>query len=214
MLAASFFSLIIPGMEHAQKTGSSVLSSSVIVIGSMLLGSAFVGQIKRLLPPLQNFGLSALPDVPDALHRRIWLFVGVVTLHNFPEGLAVGVSFGTGDEKAGWATALGIGLQNIPEGLAVGVALMSIGYSRIKSSFGAFLSGLVEPIGGAIGATVVAMASGLLPGALGFAAGAMLYVVASELIPQTHGNQERAGPATTGLMAGLAMMMFLDVVFR
>ena len=211
MLAASFFSLIIPGIDHARETGSSSAAAAGIVILSMLVGSFFVGQLNRMVPSLESLGLSAPDHVPEAVHRRIWLFVAAVTLHNLPEGLAVGVSFGTGDLKAGAATALGIGLQNIPEGLAVGVALMSIGISRGKAVLGALASGLVEPVGGLAGAGTVALVSGTLPIALGFAAGAMIYVVSAELIPHTHRREGGTGEATAGLMIGLAAMMFLDV---
>ncbi len=210
MLAASFFSLIIPGIEQAQSTGLSRSAAAAIVIAAMLIGGAFVGLINRMVPPLDGIGLSPNDGVSGSTHRRIWLFVAAITLHNFPEGLAVGVSFGTGDFKAGYATALGIGLQNIPEGLTVAAALMAIGYGRARAVLAALASGLVEPVGGLIGVATVTAVASLLPWALGFAAGAMIYVVSSEIIPHTHRNG-RGGIATTGLMIGLAAMMFLDI---
>jgi ZIP family zinc transporter len=180
------------------------------VIAAMLTGAAFVGLINRLVPALDGIGLPPNKGVSAATHRRICLFVAAITLHNFPEGLAVGVSFGTGDFGAGYATALGIGLQNIPEGLTVAAALMTIGYARGHSVVAALGSGLVEPVGGFIGVATVAAVAGLLPWALGFAAGAMIYVVSSEIIPHAHRDDEH-GIATTGLMIGLAAMMFLDI---
>jgi ZIP family zinc transporter len=210
MLAASFFSLIIPALEQAQSTGFGRTASAGIVIAAVLIGGAFVGLLNRLVPDLERIGLAAREGVGNDAHRRIWLFVAAITLHNFPEGLAVGVSFGTGDFKAGAATALGIGLQNIPEGLAVAVALMTIGHGRARAVLAALASGLVEPVGGLIGAATVAAVSSLLPWALGFAAGAMIYVVASEIIPHTHRGRS-GGIATAGLMIGLAAMMFLDI---
>lgn len=210
MLAASFFSLIIPGIEQAQSSGLGRSASAAIVIAAMLIGAAFVGLINRSVPALGGIGLAPKEGVSEATHRRIWLFVAAITLHNFPEGLAVGVSFGTGDLKAGYATALGIGLQNIPEGLTVAAALMSIGYSRSRAILGALASGLVEPVGGLIGVATVAAVASLLPWALGFAAGAMIYVVASEIIPNTH-RKDGDSIATAGLMIGLAAMMFLDI---
>jgi ZIP family zinc transporter len=210
MLAASFFSLIIPGIEQGQSAGLGRTGAAAIVIAAVLIGGAFVGLVNRSVPALGGIGFSPKEGVSEVAHRRIWLFVAAITLHNFPEGLAVGVSFGTGDFTAGYATALGIGLQNIPEGLAVAAALMTIGYSRGRAVLGALASGLVEPIGGFIGVATVAAVASLLPWALGFAAGAMIYVVSSEIIPHTHRNGG-GGIATAGLMIGLAAMMFLDI---
>jgi ZIP family zinc transporter len=212
MLAASFFSLIIPGIEHAEENGMSRTAAASIVIAAMLIGAFLIGQLNRVAPSLDRIGLGPAQGIDARQNRRIWLFVAAITLHNFPEGLAVGVSFGTGDIKAGTATALGIGLQNIPEGLAVGVSLLSIGLSRGTAVLGALASGLVEPVAGLLGVVTVAAVSGLLPLALGFAAGAMIYVVAAEIIPHTHRTEPATGEATTGFMIGLALMMFLDVV--
>lgn len=212
MLAASFFSLIIPGIAHAEESGLSKVWAAAIVIGAMLIGALFIGQMNRIAPSLDRMGLGPVEGVDARHNRRIWLFVAAITLHNFPEGLAVGVSYGTGDLTAGFATAMGIGLQNIPEGLAVGVSLLSIGLTRQMAVLGALASGLVEPVAGFIGVATVAAMSGLLPWALGFAAGAMIYVVAAEIIPHTHRTEPKSGDATVGLMIGLAVMMFLDVV--
>ncbi|HEX8624355.1 MAG TPA: ZIP family metal transporter [Allosphingosinicella sp.] len=212
MLAASFFSLIIPGIAQAQSTGLGRSAAAAVVIAAMLVGGAVVGLLNRSVPALGGIGLAPREGVGEAAHRRIWLFVAAITLHNFPEGLAVGVSFGTGDLKAGYATALGIGLQNVPEGLAVAAALMTIGYGRGRAVLAALASGLVEPVGGLIGVATVAAVAGLLPWALGFAAGAMIWVVSSEIIPYAH-RKGGGGIATAGLMIGLAAMMFLDIGF-
>lgn len=210
MLAASFFSLIIPGIEQAQAQGAGKAQAAAVIVAAVLLGALTIAWINRHVPPLDRIGLGP-GGIAEASFRRVWLFVAAITLHNFPEGLAVGVSFGTGDFAAGTATALGIGLQNIPEGLAVAAALTTIGYSARTGVLAALASGLVEPVAGLFGVTVVALAAPLLPWGLGFAAGAMIYVVASEIIPQTHAHIERRGRANFGLMIGLAAMMFLDV---
>lgn len=211
MLAASFFSLIIPGIEQAEAQGAGHVAAAAVVIAAILLGAMTVGQLNRFVPPLDKIGLGPV-GIADAMsHRRIWLFVAAITLHNLPEGLAVGVSFGTGDIAAGTTTALGIGLQNMPEGLAVAAALATLGCSRRTSVLGALVSGLVEPVGGLVGVTLVSLSSALLPWGLGFAAGAMIYVVASEIIPQTQRKIEFRGRSSAGLMVGLAAMMFLDV---
>lgn len=209
MLAASFFSLIIPGIEQAHRLGAGKFAASATVAAAVLLGAAALAQLNHLVPPLDKLGLG--PDgIANARFRRVWLFVAAITLHNFPEGLAVGVSFGGGDRGAGTATAFGIGIQNIPEGLAVAGALASIGYSRRSAVLAALASGLVEPVAGFFGVALVAIAQPLLPWGLGFAAGAMIYIVASEIIPETHARIVGGGKATTGLMIGLAAMMFLD----
>nr|WP_249330717.1 ZIP family metal transporter [Cobetia sp. MC34] len=142
--------------------------------------------------------------------RRIWLFIIAITIHNLPEGLAVGVAFGAGGSEGGIPLAIGIGLQNAPEGLAVAVSLLGVGYSRWRSWTIAALTGLVEPLGGLLGAGVISMSQALLPWGLAFAAGAMLYVISHEIIPETHrsGHQKKA---TLGLSIGLVLMLFLDV---
>jgi ZIP family zinc transporter len=212
MLAASFFSLIIPGIEQAQAMGATRLAASATVVAAVLLGGASLARINAIVPPLDKLGLGP-EGIANARYRRVWLFVAAITLHNFPEGLAVGVSFGGGDYNAGMTTAIGIGLQNMPEGLAVAASLASIGYSRLAAVGAALASGLVEPVAGLLGVTLVSMAQSLLPWGLGFAAGAMIYIVASEIIPDTHARIVGGGKATTGLMIGLASMMFLDTSF-
>lgn len=209
MLAASFFSLIIPGIAEAQAAGSSKAAAAATVIAAVLLGAFTIGALNHLAPSLEVVGLGPR-GIAEASFRRIWLFVAAITLHNLPEGLAVGVSFGGGDIRAGFATALGIGIQNMPEGLAVAVSLATLGYRRRTALLGALLSGLVEPIGGLFGVIVTSLMTALLPWGLGFAAGAMIFVVASEIIPDIH-QRIGSGRGTSGLMIGLAAMMFLDV---
>lgn len=208
MLAASFFSLIIPGIEQAEAQGASRAAASATIVVAILIGGACLAQLNAIVPPLDRLGLG--PEaIADARFRKVWLFVAAITLHNFPEGLAVGVSFGGGDVGAGIATATGIGLQNMPEGLAVAGSLASLGYSRRAALGAALASGLVEPVAGLFGAALVSIALPLLPWGLGFAAGAMIWVVASEIIPETHARVD-ARTASAGLMVGLVAMLFLD----
>ena len=140
---------------------------------------------------------------------RIWLFVIAITIHNFPEGMSIGVAFGDGT-TSGISVMTGISLQDMPEGLAVAVALIGRGYSRWKSFLVAALTGMVEPIGALIGASAVSVTHEILPLGLTFSAGAMLYIISHEILPETHrnGHQNRA---TTGLLFGLILMMILDV---
>jgi ZIP family zinc transporter len=207
MTSASFLSLILPAMEHARDAGAGTALAGLIVAAGILLGAAAVHLINEYVPH-EHFILGREGGDPAAL-GRIWLFVMAITLHNFPEGMAVGVGYGGGDIAKGNVLALGIGLQNIPEGLAVAVALVANGYSR-RFAFGtATLTGLVEPVGGLIGAGAVALASTLLPWGLAFAAGAMLYIISHEIIPETHRRGfQNAG--TVGFLIGLVAMFYLD----
>ena len=209
MLSASFFSLIIPGIAAAEAQGASNVAAVSIVSVGILAGAGALWLIHRYAPH-EHF--IAGPEGPvTARVRRIWLFVIAITLHNFPEGLAVGVGFGGGDLDNGFALAIGIGLQNLPEGLAVALALLALDYSRVQAFVVASLTGLVEPLGGLVGVSTVTFAAPLLPWGLAFAAGAMIFVISDEIIPETH-RKGMQTHGTAGLMVGLVVMMFLDVV--
>lgn len=212
MLAASFFSLIIPALEAAGDLhGGNKSLASFIVAGAILLGATTLHLVNRYAPH-EHFISGPMSGAERSKLARIWLFVIAISLHNFPEGLAVGVSFGSPDQAAGYATAFGIGLQNVPEGLAVALSLAAVGYSRLFSFLVAVLTGLVEPLGGFIGIGAISISSELLPWGLGFAGGAMIWVVSSEIIPETHRDHQE-GTATYALMLGLAVMMVLDWTF-
>jgi zinc transporter, ZIP family len=209
MLAASFFSLILPGVEAAERGGTGRSAAAAIVAAALLIGAAAIFAMKRYSPPFERMLLNPAEIDPER-SRRIWLFVAAIVLHNLPEGLAVGVSFGGGDIGNGTATAIGIGLQNIPEGLAVALLILSIGHTKRTAFLIALCSGLVEPAMGFVGIAAVSLAGALLPWGMGFAAGAMIYVVTADIIPETHRRGHAEG-ASVGLMAGLALMMFLDI---
>jgi ZIP family zinc transporter len=210
MLAASFLSLIMPGLDSARALYGSITVVAAIGVAGVVLGAVCIAIINELVPH-EHFLLGREGPRLQSL-ERIWLFVLAITIHNLPEGLAVGVGFGGGDIRGGITLATGIGLQNAPEGLAVALALHSCGYSRAYSFIIAGLTGLVEPVAGLIGAYAVSLSQFLLPWGMTFAAGAMIYVISHEIIPETHrhGFQDEA---TIGLTAGLAIMMFLDVAF-
>ena len=208
MLAASFFSLIIPALDAAEPRFDNGAAPAAIVCIAILLGMAAVALMNERLPP-EHFRTGR--EGPDAASlRRVWLFIIAITIHNFPEGLAVGVGFGSGGMEGGLPLAIGIGLQNAPEGLAVAVSLMGEGYAKLRAWGIAALTGMVEPIGGLLGAGIITLSEPLLPWGLAFAAGAMLYVISHEIIPETHrsGHQNKA---TLGLSVGLTLMLFLDV---
>jgi ZIP family zinc transporter len=210
MLAASFFSLIIPGLEAARSIYGAGLGPPAIAVAGVLLGAAFIAVLNDVVPHEHFF--QGREGAPAGTLSRVWLFVLAITIHNLPEGLAVGVGFAGGDFARGLALAIGIGLQNAPEGLAVALALLSCGYKRRYSFMIATLTGLVEPVTGLLGAYAVSLSTHLLPWGMAFAGGAMIYVISHEIIPETHkrGSQNEA---TLGLMVGLTLMMFLDVVF-
>lgn len=208
MLAASFFSLLVPGIEDAtQRYGPGVIPAAIAVVG-VLLGAAMILILDNRLPHEHFVTGREGPEASEL--KRVWLFIIAITLHNLPEGMAVGVGFGSGDMTAGTSLALGIGLQNAPEGLAVAVALLAKGYRRLYSFGVAAFTGAVEPVAGLLAAVAVTYSEVLLPWGMAFAAGAMIYVISHEIIPETH-RKSHQKIATMGLLAGLVLMMFLDV---
>lgn len=208
MLAATSFSLIVPAKEAAIAQGQSQASAALIIVVGMLLGGVFLQLAHRFLPHEHFF--KGQENVRRNNLQRIWLFIAAITIHNFPEGLAVGVNFANNNISDGIPVALGIGLQNIPEGLVVALSLVSEKYSAGYAVWISLLTGLVEPIGGLIGAGVVSVANFVLPWAMAFAAGAMLFVISDEIIPESHRKGlEKEG--TIGVMLGFVVMMFLDI---
>ena len=204
MLAATAFSLLVPGMNY----GNLIWPGKGIYIVSMgmLIGAAFLHYADRQLPHVH---FDSISDVQLSSLKKVWLFIIAITIHNFPEGMSVGVSFGSGEMKNGVVLAIAIALQNIPEGLAVALPLVGLGYNKWKAVGIATLTGLVEPIGGLLGITMVTVFQPILPIAMGFAAGAMLFVISEEIIPETHSNG-RSRYATFALMIGFIIMMVLD----
>lgn len=208
MLAASFFSLLAPGIEAALAGGAGRAGASALVAAGVLAGAGALAAVHRLVPH-EHFGLGR--EGPEAVHvRRIWLFVLAIALHNVPEGMAVGVGFGAGDVTSGVPLAVGIGLQNVPEGLAVAAGLAAIGYAPTRAFALSLGTGVLEAGGALVGAAGAAFAGALLPFALAFAAGAMLFVIASEIIPET-AREESKLRTTFALLAGFVVMMILDV---
>lgn len=208
MLSASYFSLILPALDSGTGTYGGTLAAALVAGAGIALGAGFVGLLNIVLPH-EHFVSGPEGADPGAI-ARIWLFVFAITIHNFPEGMAVGVGFGGGDVANGMSLAIGIGLQNAPEGLAVALALAGQGYARGWAFAVALLTGLIEPVGGLFGVWAVHASTMILPLGLSFAAGAMLFIISHEIIPETHRHGHQAA-ATTGLTAGLILMMLLDV---
>ncbi len=216
MLAASFWSLLNPAIEMAHATWSHQWAWVPVAIG-FLGGAVFLFSLDQWLPHLHlNEPIEKSEGVKTNWNRTV-LLVLAITLHNIPEGLAVGVAFGAvaegipGADLAGAiALTIGIGIQDFPEGLAVSLPLRRFGMSRTKSFLYGQLSGIVEPIAAVAGVALVMIAQSVLPYALAFAAGAMIYVVVEEVIPESQSNGHN-DKATLGLMFGFVIMMALDV---
>lgn len=215
MIAASFWSLLAPAIEMAEQ--ESALPAWLPATAGFLLGGAFLLAADKLLPHLHRGMPTGEAEGIKTSWQRSVLLVLAITLHNIPEGLAVGVAFGAAAAGLSSATlagavalALGIGIQNFPEGMAVSIPLRREGMSRLKSFWYGQLSGTVEPIAGVLGAAAVLLIRPILPYALAFAAGAMIYVVVEELIPESQ-RESHSDVATIGAMLGFAVMMALDV---
>jgi ZIP family zinc transporter len=216
MIAASYWSLLAPAIEMS--AGKDIPAWFPAAAG-FLVGGVFLRGIDRILPHLHlGFPIEEAEGIKTTW-RRSTLLILAITLHNIPEGLAVGIAFGavasgfpSATFPAAVALAIGIGIQNFPEGLAVSMPLRREGMTSLKSFWYGQLSGIVEPIAGVIGAAAVILAQSILPYALGFAAGAMIFVVVEEIIPESQrgGNTDLA---TMGAMMGFTVMMILDVAF-
>lgn len=206
MLAATTFSLVAPGVEAgAARFGRPVLGA-LAVAASALAGAGTILFLHRRSPH-EHFVTG--PDGPASVRlRRTWLFVIAITLHNFPEGLSVGVGFGGGDVANGVELTLAILLQNLPEGFVVALGLLAAGYRPSTSVLVLFGTGFVETVGGLAGAAAVSLSASVLPWSLGFAAGAMLFVVSHEVVPETHRNGHEL-EATFGLLGGFLLMVVL-----
>lgn len=214
MIAASFWSLLNPAIEMSKSMG---LISWMPPLLGFLGGAFFLYITDKILPHVHSLAKETKPEGVKSSMQRSILLVLAITLHNIPEGLAVGVAFGAA--AAGFpeasvmgavALAIGMGIQNFPEGAAVSIPLRREGFSRRKAFMYGQFSGMVEPMAGVLGAAVVMMAMPMLPYALSFAAGAMIYVVVEELIPESQQNKHN-DLATLGAIAGFAVMMLLDV---
>lgn len=209
MLSASYFSLILPGIATGEGLYGSTVAAAFVAAAGIAAGAGAVAALNAVLP--HRHFVSGREGVEAGALPKIWLFVFAITIHNFPEGLAVGVGFGDGDIQNGMSLATGIGLQNAPEGMAVAVALRSQGYGRGYAFAVALLTGLIEPVGGFLGVSAVQLSQHMLPPGMTFAAGAMLYIISHEIVPETHRHGHQAA-ATGGLMIGLILMMLLDVI--
>lgn len=208
MFAATCFSLVQPALDRAvaQVDGRLLAASAVAAI--LLLGALLLHLANELVPH-EHF-LKGRQGGDAKKLKRLWLFVLAITIHNVPEGLAVGVTAGSGDFSIALPVLAGIGFQDIPEGLVVALALLAHGYTRSEAVLVALVTGVVEALGAAVGYGFVQLTQAVLPWTLALSGGMMLYVISHEMIPECHsrGNEKES---TAGLMLGFALMMILDV---
>jgi ZIP family zinc transporter len=209
MLAASAFSLIVPAIDAGEALYGGRLPASLLAAAALGAGVAVMIGVDRTLPhEHRHLGRHGL----DAAWARVWLLVLAMLIHNVPEGMAIGVAFSGEDPAAGIPIATAIAIQDLPEGLVVALALRTIGYPPGAAVAIAAATGLAEPLGAAAASSLTALSPALYPFGLALAAGAMIFVVSHEIIPETHRKGHQL-PATLGVMAGFAVMMVPDNAF-
>jgi ZIP family zinc transporter len=209
MLGATAFSLVTPALQAARAGGAGAIAASTMVGAGIALGALLVIGLGRLVRARMPAGPPDAATAATEGYRRVWLFIAAITLHNLPEGMAIGVAYAGADIERAHSLATGIAIQDVPEGLVVALALRSVGYGRWFSAGLGVLSGLVEPLAAAAGVGVISVSVGLLPLGLAAAAGAMLYVIVHEVIPEAHASGNGFA-ASVALVAGFILMTVLD----
>lgn len=209
MLGATAFSLVVPALQAARASGATPVHASLTIGAGIACGALLIVALGRLVHAQVDAGPPDAASVAAQGYRRVWLFIAAITLHNLPEGLAIGVAYAGADIERAHALATGIAIQDVPEGLVVALALRSVGYGRWFAAGMGVLSGLVEPVAAVAGVALISASAGLLPIGLAAAAGAMLYVIVHEVIPASHGKGNGAW-ASTALVAGFIVMTVLD----
>ena len=204
MLAAAVVGLILPSLESGKH-------AVIITAFGILCGAFFLNLIDKIVPHIHRFVGGEIEAHPDsnAKLNKILLFVLAIAIHNLPEGIAAGVGFGSGDTAQALTVAAGITLQNIPEGMIIIAPMLAVGISKKRTFLIAAATGLVEVIGTFIGYLAVSISAAILPFALSFAGGTMLYVISDEMIPETHSHGNERG-ATYSLLIGFCLMLLLD----
>ena len=205
MLAAAVLGLVIPSIEYGGKYGL------IVTVAGIFTGAVCLNLIDKLVPHLHKLVGKDIEDHNNANLGKVLLFVTAIAIHNLPEGIAAGVGFGSGDTSQALLIAGGIALQNIPEGMVIIAPMLAAGVKPGKTFVCAILTGVIEVIGTFIGYFAVSVASVILPFALAFAGGTMLYVISDEMIPETHAHGSERG-ATYALLAGFCIMLISDVL--
>ena len=207
MLAAAVLGLVLPSLEYGGDWGI------VITIIGIFAGALCLNLIDKLVPHLHKMVGPDMEEHNNANLSKVLLFVTAIAIHNLPEGIAAGVSFGTGDDSQALLIAGGIALQNIPEGMVIIGPMLAAGVTPKKTFLCALATGLIEVVGTLLGYFAVSIASAILPFALAFAGGTMLYVISDEMIPETHAHGSQQG-ATYALLVGFCLMLLSDVLLK
>ena len=210
MLCASILGLVLPSYEYGEKYGVGI--AILLTVGGIFTGAIALNLIDKLVPHLHKLaGADHESHSNNPALSRVLLFVTAIAIHNLPEGIAAGVSFGAGNNAEALVIAGGIALQNIPEGMVIIGPMLASGVSKKRTFFIALLTGLIEVVGTFIGYFAVSIATAILPFALAFAGGTMLYVISDEMIPETHSHGEERG-ATYALLVGFCIMLVSDIL--
>lgn len=204
MLAAAVVGLILPSLEYGDSWGI------IITVAGIFAGAVCLNLVDKLVPHLHKLMGAEIEEHNNANLNKVLLFVFAIAIHNLPEGIAAGVGFGSGDVSQALIIAGGIALQNVPEGMVIIAPMLAAGISKKKTFIAALITGLVEVVGTLIGYFAVSLASAILPFALAFAGGTMLYVISDEMIPETHAHGGERG-ATYALLVGFCLMLVMDV---
>ena len=205
MLSAAVIGLILPSLEYGGRLGI------LITVAGVFAGAVALNLIDKLVPHLHKLAGEDIEDHRDTNLGKVLLFVSAIAIHNLPEGIAAGVGFGSGNPAQALVIAGGIALQNIPEGMVIIGPMLAAGVKPKRTLIIAMMTGLVEVIGTLIGYFAVSVASAILPFALAFAGGTMLYVISDEMIPETHAHGSERG-ATYALLVGFCLMLIVDVL--
>ena len=205
MLAAAVFGLLIPSLEYGGKGGL------LVTIAGVFAGAVCLNLVDKLVPHLHKFVGVGQEEHANASLNKVLLFVMAIAIHNLPEGIAAGVGFGSGNTSQALIIAGGIAVQNIPEGMVMIGPMLSAGISKKRTLLCALATGLVEVVGTLIGYFAVSISAAILPFALAFAGGTMLYVISDEMIPETHAHGSERG-ATYALLVGFCLMLAMDVL--
>ena len=211
MLCAAIVGLILPSIEHGEKHGT--LVSIIIMLLGVFCGAIVINLIDKLVPHLHKMTGVDLEKHPDKTQQlnKVLLFVIAIAIHNLPEGIAAGVGFGTGNDMEAIVIAGGIALQNIPEGMVIIAPMLASGMSHKRTFLIAIITGIVEVVGTLLGYFAVSISNAILPFALAFAGGTMLYVIGDEMIPETHAHGNERG-ATFSLLVGFCLMLIFDIL--
>lgn len=210
MIAASFFSLLVPSMREIMAENANVYEAALGYVAAVFAGVLIVWTLNLLIPHEHN---AMGHHGPHFDVRKAWLFIIAITLHKLPEGLAVGVAYGAEELVNPLSLVVGIAAHNVPEGLTIAISLVAAGYSRLRAASTAFLIGLVQPLGAIVGLCLMGISFNIVPYGMALAGGTLLFVVVNEILPETYGVKE-TNRSAAAVFAGFILMTYLSMVFQ